>query len=178
VTAAFGSIDSARINRAREGWVSARGTTLEECTMGRLAFAGRTALLIALSCVVVSAVACGDKVKDAGNQLPFGFIDAPKPGDVIKPGPTMVGGWAVDDTGIREIRIYVDDHYATSTTLTVSRPDVAKVHPRYATKGDMLGWNLLLDLGSTPGTRTILVQAVDENGATRDLGVVPVVVPK
>ena len=58
------------------------------------------------------------------------------------------------------------------------RPDVAKALPRYARRGDIHGWNALIDFGMAAGPHTILIQAVDDSGATRDIGVVPVTVPQ
>ena len=62
--------------------------------------------------------------------------------------------------------------------MGVSRPDVEQAHPRYARADAMHGWNVLVDFGMASGPHTILVQAVDDLGATRDIGVVPVTMPR
>jgi hypothetical protein len=105
-------------------------------------------------------------------------LDTPKAGDTLRPGPTLVGGWAADDSGVTEIRIFFDGHFQARTTLTVARPDVARVLPKYPRAGDIYGWNALVDFAATSGAHTILVQAVDNAGATRDIGVVPVTGPR
>lgn len=138
----------------------------------------RTAVMIGtLVFMMASLSACAERAKNPDNELPQGTVDVPKPGDVLRPGKTLVGGWALDDSGVAEIRIYFDGRYKASSRLNVARPDVAKVHPRYARRGDIFGWNVEVDFGTSPGSHTILFQAVDDNGATRDIGIVPVVIP-
>ena len=144
----------------------------------RILTCSKTAALIGtLVFLVASLPACAERAKNADNELPQGAVDVPRPGDVLRPGKTLVGGWALDDSGVAEIRIYLDGHYKSSARLNVARPDVAKVHPRYARRGSIHGWNVEVDFGTSPGSHTILFQAVDDNGATRDIGIVPVVIP-
>ncbi len=127
---------------------------------------------------LVSAAACGPNPKDPENQLPIGFLDKPAPDAVLGPGPTLVGGWAVDDTGVKEIRVYFDSRYRGATTLMVSRPDVSKAMAPFARGTDIHGWNIEIDFGMEAGPHTILAQAVDDNGATRDIGLVTVHIPR
>ncbi|MCX6546018.1 MAG: Ig-like domain-containing protein [Acidobacteria bacterium] len=138
----------------------------------------RVVRIATIAVALSSFLACGERVKNPDNELPQGVVDTPKAGDVLKPGKTLVGGWAVDDSGVSEIRIYFDGHYKTSVRLGVPRPDVARAMPRYARRGDIYGWNVEVDFGIGPGPHTILVQAIDDSGATRDIGVVPVTVPQ
>jgi N-acetylmuramoyl-L-alanine amidase len=84
-----------------------------------------------------------------------------------------VGGWALDDRGVAEIRVYVDNHFATSTVLNTDRPDVSKAFPQYARGNDKHGWTVAIAFDA-PGPHTILVQAIDSDGATRDIGSVAV----
>lgn len=135
-----------------------------------------TATLLAL--VTVAFPGCGPGIRNPGNELPSGLVDVPKAGATLRPGPTLVGGWAVDDSGIREVRVYFDGRFKASTVLTVARPDVAKAMPRYARADALHGWNVLVDFGMAPGAHTLLVQAVDDHGATRDIGVISVTVPE
>lgn len=131
-----------------------------------------------LALLVVCAAGCTGNPKNPKNELPTGFLDLPANGAVLQPGPTHVGGWAVDDTGVAEVRIYFDLKYAGSTTLSVARPDVSKAMPTHARGTDIHGWNAYIDFGREPGGHTILAQAVDSHGATRDLGMVTVTIPK
>jgi len=110
---------------------------------------------------------------DPSNQLPFGTLDAPAANATV-PREVTVSGWAMDDTGVEGVRVYVDGHFIQSTTLTVDRADVSAAVPAYARQSDRHGWTVTIGLG--PGTHTILAQAVDRAGATRDLGSVSVTV--
>jgi hypothetical protein len=49
---------------------------------------------------------------------------------------------------------------------------VVKAYPAFAHRSDVHGWTVTVPLGAdTPaGPHTILVQAVDNQGATRDIG--------
>jgi hypothetical protein len=80
----------------------------------------------------------------------------------------------MDDTGVEEVRIYVDGHFVKSTTLTVDRPDVTAAVPTYARQSNRHGWTVTL--GLEPGGHSVIAQAVDRVGATRDLGYVNVMV--
>jgi hypothetical protein len=137
--------------------------------------------LVSFGAVLVVAAAlagCGERVKDPDNELPSGVVDTPKAGAVLRPGKTLVGGWAMDDSGVAEVRLYFDGHFKDSARLNVARPDVGRAIPQYARRGDIYGWNIEADFGMEPGSHTILVQAVDESGATHDIGVIPVSIPK
>ena len=131
-----------------------------------------------LSAAVVTLSSCVDPPLNPANELPIGVVDTPAAGEVLRPGPTLVGGWAVDDTRIVEIRIYFDGRFVARTTVTVARPDVAKALPKYARDGDLHGWNVVVDFAATAGAHTILAQAVDSSGATRDIGAIAITVPR
>jgi hypothetical protein len=110
---------------------------------------------------------------DANNELPFGIVDGPKNGATVGR-EVEVSGWALDDAGVSEVRIYVDSRYKMSAKLKIKRPDVTKVYPNYSVPDDMHGWWEVVDLGETAGTHQILAQALDSNGSTRDIGSVNV----
>jgi hypothetical protein len=132
--------------------------------------AARAALPLAVAAVLAG---CSEKgVKDADNELPFGHVDAPTQGAEVKM-LTPVAGWAIDDRGIREIRLYVDNHIVNSGRTGQDRPDVSRAYPRYTRGNNRPGWTLLAGFDA-PGAHTLLVQAVDSDGATRDIGVIGV----
>ena len=116
---------------------------------------------------------------DPKNELPFGFIDAPTAGAGVTRQIQMYG-WALDDQGVAEVRIFVDGKYVARTTLTQARPDVTKAHPNYAHGTETHGWALTVTLGEAipEGAHTLLAQAVDTQGATRDIGTVTVSVAR
>ena len=136
----------------------------------------RAARTAALAAALALAFACNrgntDTALDPANELPFGNVDVP----VAKAqtgAQTTVGGWAMDDREVREVRVFVDGHFAEASKLNTARPDVSKVFPQYAHATHMLGWTTTI-VFEVPGNHTILVQVVDSNGATHDIGTVPV----
>jgi len=133
-----------------------------------------TAVIVAA--VIVSGCARREtnRALDPTNELPFGVVDTPKEGAPVG-SPLSTAGWALDDRGIREIRVYVDGHFANLTHLNTARPDVKKAFPQYTQSGDTVGWSATVDLQG-PGAHTLVVQAVDSDGATRDIGSVKVIV--
>ena len=85
-------------------------------------------------------------------------------------------GWALDDDGVAEVRVFVDGKYVASLAAQESRADVSAVHPQYAKPGDRYGWlgTVTLPGELASGEHAVLVQAVDSEGLTRDLGVVSI----
>jgi hypothetical protein len=111
-------------------------------------------------------------VNDPVNELPFGALDFPAQGAQLK-AESPVGGWALDDRGVTQIRVYVDNHLINSGILSQERPDVAKMFPQYARGSQRHGFLLLMGFDA-PGPHTVIVQAVDTDGATREIAVVNV----
>ncbi len=129
----------------------------------------RMTTLTMFAMATVAMAACGrPRVPDAANLLPFGFLDVPANGASVAR-VTRVAGWALDDGTIRRVDVYVDGRFAGSTTTGQARPDLPPVFPDMegAASG---GWEIAIDLGEGAGPKQILAQAVDDVGATRDLG--------
>lgn len=110
-----------------------------------------------------------NRALDPSNELPWGHVDTPADGQHV--GNEMnFGGWALDDRGIREVRVYIDGHFVNATPLNTDRPDVSKAFPQYAHETHLHGWTVPVEFLSA-GAHKVLVQAVDTDGATRDIGV-------
>ncbi|MCC7125389.1 MAG: hypothetical protein IT178_11110 [Acidobacteria bacterium] len=128
---------------------------------------------VAMFTAVAMMTACGGpRVPDAANLLPFGFLDVPASGASVAR-VTRVAGWALDDGTIRRVDVYVDGRFAGSTSTGLARPDLPPALPNVAGAASG-GWEIAIDLGEGTAPKQILAQAVDDTGATRDLG--PVVV--
>jgi hypothetical protein len=134
----------------------------------------RRGVQIAVVAGGVACASCAERVPDAAHALPFGFLDTPAPGAAVAR-VTRVAGWALDDGSVRRVDVYVDGRFAGSATPALSRPDVAAAFPGHP-GGAQAGWELPVDLGEPPRPHEILAQAVDDRGATRDIGVVSVTV--
>lgn len=133
---------------------------------------GVAAAAIAMAATAGCTRRQSNRALDPSNELPFGVMDGPTEGASIGL-VSSAGGWAIDDRGIREVRVYIDGRFVNSSPLNTPRPDVAKVYPQYMRGTDVLGWTLAIEFPSA-GPHTVLVQAVDTDGATRDLGTVKV----
>ena len=131
-----------------------------------------TRALAAAVCAAAVAGCAPAGEHDPVNELPFGNVDLPAPGAELT-ALSPVSGWALDDRGIREIRLYIDGHLANTCRLTQARPDVSQIFPQYARGRHRHGWVMLAGF-DVPGPHTIIVQAVDSDGATRDIGVLKV----
>ena len=132
-----------------------------------------------LSLLAVAAIipACtgGLRAPDPKNELPSGVIDVPTQGAMVSRS-TFVSGWALDDSAVRGVRVYIDRKYVTDARTGLERPDVSKAFPSRAHGSNAHGWGVQVDLGELTGSHELLVQAIDDAGATRDLGTVTVTV--
>ncbi len=131
--------------------------------------------LCVISLVLALAAACDrgsmqEDTLDPANELPLGMMDTPTEGAQV-PTQAMVGGWALDDRGIREVRLYVDAHLDQIVRLNTERPDVSKAYPQYTHGTHLHGWTTTV-VFYVPGPHTLIAQAVDSDGATRDIAAV------
>ena len=131
---------------------------------------------MAVVCLAVWLTSCGGvRPPDPKNELPFGVVDVPLPAATVLRN-TFVSGWALDDSAVRGVRIYIDGKYVTDARTGLERPDVSKAFPRWARGSNAHGWGVQVDFGDLTGTHLLLAQAIDDSGATRDLGAVSVTV--
>jgi len=127
--------------------------------------------------VFVALVSCKREATVSRSSLPFGSVDLPGPKSTVR-GPMQVAGWALADQPIREIAVYIDGQYLTSTSPKMPRPDVVLAKPDYRDARNC-GFTLTVDtLTLAVGWHEILVQARAQDGATRDLAAVPVLVQR
>jgi len=109
------------------------------------------------------------------SMLPFGVVDSPRPGAALR-GRSTFRGWALSESEIESVAVYLDRTLAGFATLGVSRPDVQKASPAFPGAAES-GWQLDFDVtGMKPGPHELEIQARSRRGATRDLGDVPVTV--
>ena len=169
------------MTRATSGTLAAAGmemsTTLESAgrSEGNRSVAQRTLTraLAAVACALVLTACASDTGQgDPTNELPFGNVDVPAAGAQVN-ALSPVAGWAMDDRAVREIRLYIDGHLSNTCKITLSRPDVSQTFPQYARGRTRFGWAMLAGF-DVPGQHTLVVQAVDSDGATRDIGVINV----
>jgi hypothetical protein len=111
---------------------------------------------------------CSSPEEKKPGKLPFGVMDTPHSGDTLR-GVAVLSGWALSENGIQRVSVYIDRIYVMPAQIGGRRPDVAKAFPGI-TANEKSGWSASLDTAAfTPGVHEIVVQAMANDGATRDL---------
>ncbi|WP_238902752.1 Ig-like domain-containing protein [Clostridium sp. YIM B02506] len=99
---------------------------------------------------------------------PMTHIDEPSVNNIVN-GKVKVRGWALNASGIKEIKLYVDNNYVGSATSGLSRSDVGKVYPQYI-NANISGYEYTVDTSSiNQGTKTIKVQAIGNDGSQNEV---------
>jgi hypothetical protein len=137
----------------------------------------RVLLGFILAGVFVALGSCNREATISRSALPFGSVDLPAPNSTVR-GPLQVAGWALADQPIREVSVYIDGKYLTAASTKMARPDVVLAKPDYRDARNC-GYTLTVDTSTLAvGWHEIVVQARAEDGVTRDLATVPVLVQR
>ncbi|WP_315112843.1 Ig-like domain-containing protein [Clostridium intestinale] len=105
-----------------------------------------------------------------GDLKPLMNIDEPS-ANLTTGGNIKVRGWALNQSGIKEVKIYAQDKYLGNASLGKSRLDVKNVYPQYI-DSDKSGYEYVIDTASLgTGTKTIKVQAVGKDGTSQTYSV-------
>jgi hypothetical protein len=108
---------------------------------------------------------------------PFGSFDTPINGSTVA-SSIAVTGWALDDSGVENIKIYRESgnslvYVGDAIFVDGARPDVAAAYPGYP-MNTMAGWGYMLLTNFLPnggnGTFTLHAIATDAVGKTTTLG--------
>ncbi len=134
--------------------------------------AGNTPQAVAVTLNVYSA---------ASPSLPFGNFDSPLDGAVVT-GSIAVTGWAVDNVGIAEVKIYRDPvsgegsglvYIGDATMVENARTDIEAEYPTYP-DNHKAGWGYMMLTNFMPnqgnGTFVLYAVAVDIEGNSVSLG--------
>jgi hypothetical protein len=98
------------------------------------------------------------------NPPSIGFIDAPAAQSVVGP-RFVVAGWALDESGVDRVRVFLDDELIANAPLTVMRPDVEQAYKISFGVGRPHGFTFAVDAGTRKGYCTIRLEALDGRGA-------------
>ncbi len=130
-----------------------------------------------LAGVFATLISCKHETTINRSSLPFGSVDLPAPKSTVR-GPMQVAGWALADQPIREIAVYMDGKYLTAASTKMPRPDVVLAKPGYRDARNC-GYTLTVDTSAfAVGWHEVVVQARAEDGVTRDLATVPVLLQR
>jgi hypothetical protein len=119
--------------------------------------------------------------KVSQDQPPFGSFETPVHGSTVR-SSVPVTGWALDDTGVRDVKIYREPVSGESQGLIYigdaimvegARPDVEQAYPTYPNNYEA-GWGYMLLTHFLPdggnGTFTLHAVALDPSGHQTTLG--------
>jgi hypothetical protein len=128
----------------------------------------RIAAAALLGLIALIPAGCKNEAKPKRQMEPnrpsIGFIDLPAAQSVVGPLFT-VAGWAIDDSGVDRVRIYLDDQLVATVPVTIVRPDVDRAFSVKAGAGTPHGFSIVIDAGSRAGYCTIRAEAIDGRGA-------------
>jgi len=133
--------------------------------------------LVILTLAGLSAAGCSGEPEarrqTAKNPPTIGFVDAPAAGSVL--GPKFVtSGWALDESNVERVRIYLDDQMVANVPLAVMRPDVEKAYQVSFGIGQPHGFSVAIDSGTRKGYCTMRFEALDGRGALTQFATVQV----
>jgi hypothetical protein len=97
---------------------------------------------------------------------PFGFIDTPKENETVAPG-SAVSGWALDDSGVANVMVSLDNGPASPAAFGESFPGVKEAYPTYP-NSDKAGFRLALPPANT-GPHLLVVTIHAKDGGRSDL---------
>ena len=125
-----------------------------------------------LSAVLIAGTAgCG--TNHTPTRLPIGNLETPQPNTPVT-GPVRVSGWALSESGIDRVDVYVDRNLATSGSPAISRADVQKTYPNFPDSAKA-GFDLQLDLSARPaGIHELVVQVRTKDDAVKEFPTVPI----
>lgn len=99
---------------------------------------------------------------------PLMWIDSPVHNSTIVR-DIDITGWALNESGISKINVYVDSSYTGQARYGIERPDVNTIYPGYPA-GDKSGYSFSLKISTIPsGAHTITVEAVGNNSTSQKM---------
>jgi len=107
-------------------------------------------------------------VRDA-NKAPFGVIDGPTE-MTSSEGPLSIHGWALDDAGVSDVRVFIDNQSIGSAVRGYPRPDVRAAFPSMP-NAESSGFRLETNISRlTSGNHSLTLQITDSAGAVTAVG--------
>ncbi|SHE70257.1 SH3 domain-containing protein, partial [Alkalibacter saccharofermentans] len=100
--------------------------------------------------------------------IPRTMIDAPLSNQSINNQDVLVRGWALNGSGVKEVRVSVNGTHIGNAQTGLSRPDVNNAYPGYP-GGDRSGYSYTFsDSILISGYNTIIIQAIGNDGTIQN----------
>ena len=109
-------------------------------------------------------------IKDENVSLPkISNLDTPSNNSVVTDGNLKIRGWALDEVGVKEVRVYIDNKDYGTVTYGTTRTDVNNVYPGYSS-GNNAGFDGVIDVSSlTSGNKNVVVKITSNDGTSKNI---------
>ena len=96
---------------------------------------------------------------------PYTCIDSLKGDDIINNTDILLQGWSLNPSGVKEMKVFVDNNYLGNSTVGISRPDVGTAFPMY-TGGANSGFKYVINKNLLSiGTHEVKLVATGNDGS-------------
>ncbi|SCI70978.1 Beta-N-acetylglucosaminidase precursor [uncultured Clostridium sp.] len=100
---------------------------------------------------------------EESNLYPRLWLESPREKIINK--DVEVKGWALNASGVNEVKVYIDNQYINNAKVGMYRPDVDGVYPGYK-DGKNSGFELIIDKNDiSSGMHTVKVEAIGNDGS-------------
>nr|WP_310938123.1 N-acetylmuramoyl-L-alanine amidase [Clostridium sp. SHJSY1] len=126
--------------------------------------------------VIARTVANDGSIKDAGRTVYFNKLESK--GEIITPEQfanvsaksMTVTGWAIADSGVKEVQIFVDGKLKSTVVPNKATADIGKTYSNYP-NASTSGYEATVDTSDvSQGYKVIIARAVANDGSIRDAG--------
>nr|WP_279232055.1 N-acetylmuramoyl-L-alanine amidase [Clostridium sp. HBUAS56017] len=126
--------------------------------------------------IIARTIANDGSIKDAGRTVYFNKLESK--GEITSPlqfskipGNTMkVTGWAVADSGVKEVKIYVDGEFKSTVVPNKTTTDIGKTYSNYP-NASTSGYEANVDISNvSAGNKVIIARIVANDGSIKDTG--------
>ena len=91
-------------------------------------------------------------------------IDSPRESDIVEEDTMTAYGWALNGSGIKEVKAFIDGKEQENVRIGISRPDVNSAFPGYP-NGNNSGFEVEVDLRDLhPGRHTFKIESIGNDG--------------
>jgi hypothetical protein len=97
---------------------------------------------------------------------PFGFLDVPRENDNVASG-SVASGWALDDSGVAAVSVFLDNGPAFAATLGQAFPGVKEAYPTFP-NADKAGFTFAMP-SAAAGPHLLVVTISARDGGKTDI---------
>ncbi|MPQ43539.1 N-acetylmuramoyl-L-alanine amidase [Clostridium tarantellae] len=96
-------------------------------------------------------------------------LENPVDATTLKGRTLKIKGWALNDSGVKEVKVYVDNNYLGSANLNIDRVDVNKAFPNYI-NGNKSGFTGEFDVSNfARGYHKVKIIAIGNDNTTKEM---------